>query len=52
MFALIFDLDGVTPFSLYSFLDRAKRRVSDFYPYPNYVALSGHGVHLYYLFEV
>lgn len=51
MFALIFDLDGVTPFSLYSFLDRAKRRVSDFYPYPNYVALSGHGVHLYYLFE-
>ena len=30
MFALIFDLDGVTPFSLYSFLDRAKRRVSDF----------------------
>lgn len=46
-----FDLDGVTPFSLDSFLDRAKRRVTDFYPYPNYVALSGHGVHLYYLFD-
>lgn len=51
MFALIFDLDGVTEFALDSFLDRAKRRVTDYYPYPNYVALSGHGVHLYYLFE-
>ena len=51
MYAMIFDLDGVTAFSLDSFLDRAKRRVTDFYPYPNYVALSGHGVHLYYLFE-
>lgn len=51
MFAMIFDLDGVTPFALYSFLDRAKRRFTDFYPWPNYVSLSGHGVHLYYLFE-
>lgn len=51
MYAMIFDLDGVTPFSLDSFLDRAKRRMTDFYPYPNYVSLSGHGVHLYYLFD-
>lgn len=49
MFAMIFDLDGVTDKTLYSFLSGAI--VGHAYPIPNYVALSGHGVHLYYIFE-
>ena len=47
--AIIFDLDGVTPKSLNAFLNGAFE--ADAYPIPNYIALSGHGVHLYYLFE-
>lgn len=49
MYAMIFDLDGVTPTTLANFFSGAFR--SRAYPVPNYVALSGHGVHLYYLFE-
>lgn len=49
MFAMIFDLDGVTDKTLNAFLSGAI--VGGAYPVPNYIALSGHGVHLYYLFE-
>ena len=49
MFAMIFDLDGITDKTLVSFLSGAI--VGNAYPVPNYVALSGHGIHLYYLFE-
>lgn len=49
MFAMIFDLDGVTDVSLDAFLSGAIR--ANAYPVPNYLILSGHGVHLYYLFE-
>lgn len=49
MYALIFDLDGVTETTLGNFLSGAYR--SEKYPIPNYISLSGHGVHLYYLFE-
>ena len=49
MFAMIFDLDGVTDKTLNAFLSGAI--VGDAYPVPNYIVLSGHGVHLYYLFE-
>lgn len=50
MFAMIFDLDGVTEETLGNFLHSC---FSDFtiYPLPNYIILSGHGVHLYYVFE-
>ena len=50
MFAMIFDLDGVTERTLNNFLYAAFSE-SHIYPVPNYVILSGHGVHLYYLFE-
>ena len=49
MFAMIFDLDGVTDKTLNAFLNGAFQ--VDAYPVPNYIILSGHGVHLYYLFE-
>lgn len=49
MYALIFDLDGVTDETLNAFLSGAY--TVDAYPIPNYIALSGHGVHLYYLLE-
>lgn len=49
MFAMIFDLDGVTDKTLNSFLSGAFDGKA--YPIPNYIALSGHGVHLYYVFE-
>lgn len=49
MFAMIFDLDGVTDKTLNAFLNGAF--AVDAYPVPNYIILSGHGVHLYYLFE-
>ena len=49
MFAMIFDLDGVTDESLNSFFSGAIK--SKAYPVPNYIALSGHGVHLYYVFK-
>lgn len=49
MFAMIFDLDGVTDTTLNAFLNGAYE--VDAYPIPNYIILSGSGVHLYYLFE-
>ncbi len=51
MFGMIFDLDGVTDSTLNAFLSGASTNEFDIYPYPNYIALSGHGVHLYYIFE-
>lgn len=49
MFAMIFDLDGVTDTTLDIFLHGACN--ADLYPVPNYIILSGNGLHLYYLFE-
>lgn len=49
MFAMIFDLDGVTDVTLNNLLNAAY--MVDAYPIPNYIILSGHGVHLYYVFE-
>lgn len=49
MYALIFDLDGVDDERLTNFLSGAL--IAEAYPVPNYIALSGHGVHLYYVFE-
>jgi hypothetical protein len=49
LYALIFDLDGVAEDNLNNFFSGAFR--VDAYPVPNYVILSGHGVHLYYIME-
>lgn len=49
LFAMIFDLDGVTNETLNNFLSGAIR--AEAYPVPNFIALSGHGVHLYFLME-
>lgn len=51
MYAMIFDIDGVTDASLNNFFYAAFNKDFDYYPLPNYVALSGHGIHLYYVFE-
>lgn len=51
MYALIIDLDGVTDKTLHAFLHAAHSKDFDIYPIPNYIILSGHGVHLYYVFE-
>ena len=50
MYAMIFDLDGVTDETLGNFLYNCFSN-SPIYPFPNYIVLSGHGVHLYYLFK-
>jgi len=49
MYALIVDLDGVNEKKLINFLFAAYSD-SRIYPIPNYIVLSGHGLHLYYLF--
>ena len=49
LFALIFDLDGVGDTQLNAFFNAAYKQ--DFYPIPNYLILSGNGVHLYYVFK-
>ncbi|MGM9582390.1 MAG: hypothetical protein ACI3WU_01555, partial [Phascolarctobacterium sp.] len=49
MYAMIFDLDNVSDVNLDSFLSGAFN--SRMYPIPNYIVLSGHGIHLYYVFE-
>ena len=49
MYAMIFDLDGVTDRTLNNLMSGAVR--AGVYPVPNYIVLSGHGLHLYYLFE-
>lgn len=50
MCALIFDLDGQDDGTLTAFLYNCR---SDYpiYPEPNYIILSGHNVHLYYVLE-
>lgn len=49
LYAMIFDLDGVTDVSLNNLMSGAI--IGGAYPVPNYIALSGHGVHLYYVFD-
>ena len=49
MCAMVFDLDGVDEKRLNAFLSGAIRAQA--YPVPNYVILSGHGLHLYYVLE-
>lgn len=51
MFAMIFDIDGVDDDGLNNFFYAAFNEQFNYYPLPNYVALSGHGVHLYYVFD-
>ena len=46
-YGLIFDLDGVGPTELENLLSGALN--SPWYPIPNYIALSGYGLHLYYV---
>ena len=50
MYAMIFDLDGLTDEGLGAFM---RNIYSDYaiYPMPQYIILSGHGVHLYYVFD-
>lgn len=49
LYGLIFDLDGVTPDKLDNFLSGALQGRA--YPIPNYIVLSGHGIHLYYVLD-
>lgn len=49
LFALVFDIDGVTASTLNNFFSGAI--VGGAYPVPQHVVLSGHGVHLYYVFD-
>lgn len=49
LYALIVDLDGVTPRTLNAFFSGAIR--AKVYPIPNHLVLSGNGVHLYYVLE-
>lgn len=49
MYAMIFDIDGMSDKYLTAFMSGAI--AADAYPVPNYVILSGHGIHLYYIFE-
>lgn len=49
MYAMIFDLDGTDAKHLGNFFSGVFRAKA--YPVPNYVILSGHGVHLYYIME-
>lgn len=48
MYAMIFDLDGIGDRKLRNLLDGV---YYGSYPTPNYIVLSGNGVHLYYVFE-
>lgn len=49
MYAMIFDLDGIDKKRLGNFFSGVFNAKA--YPVPNYVVLSGHGIHLYYIFE-
>ena len=51
MFSMIIDLDGVTDNTLNNFLYAAAQKGRFVFPMPNYIVLSGHGVHLYYVFK-
>ena len=48
LYALIFDLDGVSPSGLRNFFSAANYGI---YPFPNYIVESGHGLHLYYVLD-
>jgi hypothetical protein len=50
-YALMFDYDGVTDEKLNNYLYAAFSKDFDIYPLPNYIIMSGHGLHLYYVFE-
>lgn len=50
MYAMIFDLDGITDNGIEAFM-RNLHSAYAIYPMPQYVILSGHGVHLYYVFD-
>ena len=50
MYAIIFDLDGQTDETLTAFMSGATTEKYKIYPCPNYIILSGHGIHLYYTF--
>ena len=49
MHAMIFDIDSVDPQGIWRFLYGTAVDV-DIYPAPNYIVISGNGVHLYYVF--
>ena len=49
MFAMIFDVDGVDDESLNNFFSGAINGHA--YPVPNFIALSAHGCHFYYVFD-
>ena len=51
MLAMVFDLDGTTPATLRNFLGSAYNSDYLYYPVPQYIVMSGHNVHLYYVFE-
>lgn len=48
MYAMIFDIDGVTESKIRNFISGVGVGA---YPLPNYIVLSGHGLHYYYVFE-
>lgn len=48
MYAMVFDLDGIGDKRLSHFIDGY---LCGIYPVPNYVVMSGSGIHLYYVFE-
>src|SRR5699024_10520603 len=51
MYAMIFDIDDVSERNLEALLSGATTDKYDIYPEPNYIVLSGGGVHLYYIFD-
>jgi len=51
MYAMIFDIDDVSERNLKALLSGATTDKYDIYPEPNYIVLSGGGVHLYYIFD-
>ena len=49
LYAIIFDIDGINKEKLNNLLSGAM--LAGVYPIPNYIILSGHGIHLYYVME-
>lgn len=49
LYAIIFDIDGINDEKLNNLLSGAM--LAGVYPIPNYIILSGHGIHLYYVME-
>lgn len=49
MYAMIFDIDGVNDKTLHNFMSGAFKAKA--YPVPNILVESGHGMHLYYIFN-